>query len=262
MKPSATSTNRPDPALRAAALAAAPEFPVSDPDNPPTTAADWDGAIAMTGAVTHKRCVKCDHEAPTSTDPAAACPACGAIYAKVEGMSESQLAVLRSRVTAARVRADKEMVQSSAPPAVRSGFYLGIWILTGLLFAATLVLKWMTPPSQESGAAAVAATEITVYDSSPPALKLAAIAAGSTTVSVTQANQYRDAMSALNRVCLESEQELADTFVVGARLMEQNGHKADMLQLMRGVASTVPEEAGKLRCDEIAAAVIALSGRR
>lgn len=45
MKPTATSTNRPDPALRAAALAAAPEFPVADPDNPPTTAADWDGAI-------------------------------------------------------------------------------------------------------------------------------------------------------------------------------------------------------------------------
>jgi len=45
MKQTATSTNRPDPSLRAAALAAAPDAPVLDAENPPTTAADWNGAV-------------------------------------------------------------------------------------------------------------------------------------------------------------------------------------------------------------------------
>lgn len=45
MKRTAISTKRLDPALRAAALAAAPDAPVADADNPPTTMDDWADAV-------------------------------------------------------------------------------------------------------------------------------------------------------------------------------------------------------------------------
>jgi uncharacterized protein (DUF4415 family) len=45
MKPDATSKPFFSPAQAAAALAAAPEVPVEDADNPPTREEDWDSAI-------------------------------------------------------------------------------------------------------------------------------------------------------------------------------------------------------------------------
>lgn len=39
-----------------------------------------------------RRCLKCGHEGPVSADPFAACPACGAIYAKMEQANAAQSA--------------------------------------------------------------------------------------------------------------------------------------------------------------------------
>ncbi len=39
-----------------------------------------------------KTCLKCGHTAEVSDDPAAACPKCGAIYAKVAGLPAERLA--------------------------------------------------------------------------------------------------------------------------------------------------------------------------
>lgn len=195
-----------------------------------------------------RTCLKCGHEATVSDDPAAACPTCGAIYAKLAKFSDAQLAAIRNPV------------RNSPRAAIRPGFYVGIWVLAAAIFAAAAVIVWLTPKDAARPLAPV--TTMSVYDTSPPALRLAAIAAGSTTVSVSQANEYRSAMDSLTRVCLESEEALADTIVVGSRRLAAKGQPSDMLTLMRGVARSIPSGAGRVRCDEAVAAIVALTGTR
>lgn len=109
-----------------------------------------------------RTCLKCGHSAEASTDPAASCPACGAIYAKVEQIPIGQRQALRAAVTAER-RPAAPTASSPPRPSRLLWIFAAICTLFGLLQLGYTFVAAESAPQQAAGAALAAALAVVPY---------------------------------------------------------------------------------------------------
>lgn len=139
---------------------------------------------------------------------------------------------------------------------MRPGFMKAMWALVGFILLGTMVVRWMIPTHSP-----VNGHHLTVYETSPVPLKLAAIYHGSTTVPVSTVQSFRSAFEPLRARCTEDDTGIADTLVMASNLLAERGRQHDLLTLARGLSQAIPAEAGKISCSDVMAAVVALASK-
>lgn len=138
---------------------------------------------------------------------------------------------------------------------MRPGFMKAMWALVGFLLLGTMVARWMTPTQSP-----VSGHHLTVYETSPAPLKLAAIYHGSTTVPESTAQAFRSAFEPLRARCREDDTRIADILVMASNLLTQRGRKQDLLTLARGLSQAIPAGSGKVDCSGVMSAIVVLTG--
>ncbi|MGV9819686.1 hypothetical protein [Nocardia xishanensis] len=70
--------------------------------------------------------------------------------------------------------------------------------------------------------------------------------------------RYQTALDLADAVCLEDRREMAALAVHGARLVEQRGGHTTALEVLRGVAVSIPADLAPLRCAQVVGSLAAL----
>ncbi|WP_431972057.1 hypothetical protein [Nocardia sp. bgisy134] len=70
--------------------------------------------------------------------------------------------------------------------------------------------------------------------------------------------RYQTALDLADAACLEDRREMAELAVHGARLVERRGGHTTALEVLRGVAVTIPPELAPLRCAQIVGSLAVL----
>ena len=89
--------------------------------------------------------------------------------------------------------------------------------------------------------------------------KLAAIDADTTSITESQVAPYEALLSRLSWKCADTETGISDTAVQATNIFQsRKGREVSALSVMRMIDGAIPEGT-KLNCDEVIAAIIALS---
>jgi hypothetical protein len=101
-----------------------------------------------------------------------------------------------------------------------------------------------------------------VTNSSPPEAKLAAIDLGTRRVPPDTIATYASVLDRLQGKCTEPRDRIGDFAVVGVdQLKEEKGMEVTIYRFLRMMDDSVPSSTDKLKCIEIAAALVTLTER-
>ena len=102
-----------------------------------------------------KICQKCGAQNDVNDDPAAACPSCGVIYAKVDQMITGQ----RQAIRASTHRKQPQSVESTSTAPARGGRVMWLICLAGSVIGVgygAITLTYATSSPQEAAGMAIA----------------------------------------------------------------------------------------------------------